>query len=1277
MKDNLISQIQSFTLEARATLETENGQQLEGIYGWLPDGRFADTARYPAINKIDEAKETRRRLEAYAEEERTAGLSPEGTRIRLVRETAFTWLNRIVALRMMEERGIIKSTVGRLDKSNSFIYWLTADGNDDMYALHQQGALPQNAMGEGPSDVAYRQFLIWQCTQLARDVSVLFDPGNLSTRLFPRPPVLKKIMEAMNREDLAEAWRTGNEETVGWLYEGFIEEENKAVFERFGKGKKVKADEIGAATQRFTPRWIVRFLVENSLGRLWMEMHPDSRLNEKLEYLVPTQAIERSTEPVKDISFLDPSCGSMHFGLLAFNLFVEMYREELEKAGQPGWPDEPSVACIEEIPASIIVNNIYGIDIDFRAVQLSALTLFLKARSLNKECAFSDNNLACANVEAITGGRLEEFIKQSQFSHPIYERVLRAIADRMKDSTQLGSLLRLEKILEYLIGEERKKIDRNGQFQFPFPGLPQDQFETKEGVEEFFEILSEQLLRHLDAFVQSSREKGVDPGHFAAEAAKGLRYLRLVSRQYDVVTTNPPYLSRRNMSPVIAKHLDTNYTNTKGDLYAAFIARCLELASSVGKVAMVTQQSFMFIKTYEKMREDLREVAFVDSMAHLGPKAFPNITGEKVNTTAFVLCKEKSTEKREVHKGTFFRLMREKDSEAKRIAFEMGLATLRTEQAYPLVFTCQQEGFDTIPGNPWVYWMPWKLRQLFRKLDILGSTAPPRQGLATADNARFLRRWWEIGLINIERNATSCIHSLSTGKKWFPYMKGGTPIPWFGNQEHVLNWEKNGAEIDAFRPRAVIRNPDYYFRKGITWSDVSSRGFAGRLSPGGFVHDVKGMTCYPRDEKIFTVLGLFNSTFANFVLSALNPTISYQVGDIERLPIPAQTSETLDVMVVEAVGLAKQDSSDSEITYDFIQPPLSVSQIDERHARLRGIGEEIDKEVTRLYGLTEGDRLSLKAEMEGTVSTTNGDADGEGSSGDDERDSATESELTESDLARAWISYAFGAVFGRYDIGQADGFGRGIFDEETSAAILALMDEDAVMVSEPAHPQDVTLRTLRCLEFMRGKETAHALVREVAGSDGDPEELLRSFLDRFTGNPEVSFWRHHSQLYRKRPIFWPLQSPKRKLTVWVFQERFTTDTLFKVRSEFVDTKARWLEARIRELKEKAEASAGAEKRKAEKEASQMADILDDVQEFSKRLNAVIQKGYTPHIDDGVLINAAPLWELLPSWPDTKKAWGELEKGKYDWAHQAMDHWPDRVREKCKTNKSFAIAHGLE
>jgi len=1277
MNDSLIAKIQSFTLDARAALETETSRQLEGIYGWLPDGGFANPSRYPAVNQIPEAAETRTRLEAYAEEEKTAGLTPKDTRVKLVRETAYTWLNRLVALRMMEDRKIIKSTVSKLDKSNSFIFWLTADGHEEMYALHQKGALPQNAMGEGPSDVAYRNFMLWQCAKLAEDVSVLFDPENLPSRLFPRPPVLKHVVESMNREDIVEAWQTGNEETVGWVYEGFIEEENKAVFEKFGKGKKVNPDEIGAATQRFTPKWIVRYLVENSLGKIWLEMHPDSSLVEKLGYLVPTPRIKRPVKPAKDITFLDPGCGSMHFGLVAFDLLAEMYREELESAGRSGWPEKPSVFSQDDIPGSIIANNIHGIDIDLRAVQLSALTLFLRARTLNNKCAFTDRNLTCSNVEAVTGGRLEEIISQFQFSHPIHERILRAIASRMKDSDQLGSLLRLEKTLEYLISEERKRVDAKEQAELPFPGITAEHFTTKEGVEKFFEILFEQLMRHLDGFVQYSREKGIDPGHFAAEAAKGMRYLRLVARQYDVVATNPPYMSRRNMSPVIAKHLDDHYSNTKGDLYAAFIARCLELAASAGKVAMVTQQSFMFIKTYEKMRDHLREMAVSDSMAHLGPKAFPNITGEKVNTTAFVLCKEASTKKRRAHQGTYFRLVRERDSEAKRIAFEDGLAALKTG-LHPLVFTCRQEDFDAVPGKPWVYWMLEKIRELFLNLKTLKQIAPAIHGTATYDNKRFLRFWWEPGISLVIRNARSFKSLNGIDFPYIPYMKGGAPIAWYGNQSYVLRTRKCGKELSEFlsTKRDTIRAEGYNFRKGITWSLTSSKGFASRLSPGGFIFDVNGMTCFPPDDLLYTILGTLNTSAAQSILGALNPTIAFQVGDIERLPIPSQSSVKLDSLVKQAVALTRQDSVDSETTYDFVHPALSVAKVEECHRRMREIEEEIDKEVTRLYGLTEEDRLALKAELEGAVSATNEDEE-ESIAKDLDDDDSTESAWTEPTLARAWISYAFGTVLGRYAIGEPDGLGRGGFDPKTAAAMRALIDADGVMVLEKGHPQDITARTLQCLELMRGRETAHSLIRNAIASNGDPEDSLRGFLDRFTGTPESSFWRHHFQLYRKRPIYWPLQSPKRKFTVWVFQERFTRDTLFKVRSEFVDPKARRLESRIKELKVKAEQSAGAEKRRLEKEASQLADVFDDVQEFSKRLNAIIQRGYTPHIDDGVLINAAPLWELLPSWPDTKKAWQELEDGKYDWAHQAMDHWPDRVKEQCKTNKSFAIAQGLE
>ena len=473
MTPALISSIQAFTLTARKLLERETEEQLQGLYGWLPDGSFG----VGTALSLPEAAETRSRLERYVAEEKEAGLDAAAARAKLKRETAFTWLNRAVAIRLMEERGIIKATFAKLHKSNAFIYWLTDVKGEASIPASTFDKGRVNALGEGPVDAAYREFLLWQCGELAAEVSVLFDPATLSSKLCPRPAVLKELAESMNAAGLAEAWQTGNEESIGWIYEGFIEDENTVVFEKFSKGKKVLAEEIGAATQRFTPRWIVQFLIQNSIGRIWSEMHPDSSLAASLEYLVPLKsATERPLKPVKDITFLDPCCGSMHFGLLAFDLFAEMYREERENAGKPGWPDAPSAATEEEIPELILAHNLHGIDIDTRAVQVSALALLLKARTLNPKARVTDANLACATIEQLTGGRLDDFISATPFSHPIYERVLRRLASRLKDSDHLGSLLRIEDEIEQLVAAERKQSVNLFE---QLPGFNHEQFETQ------------------------------------------------------------------------------------------------------------------------------------------------------------------------------------------------------------------------------------------------------------------------------------------------------------------------------------------------------------------------------------------------------------------------------------------------------------------------------------------------------------------------------------------------------------------------------------------------------------------------------------------------------------------------------------------------------------------------------------------------------------------------------------------------------------------------------
>lgn len=463
--------------------------------------------------------------------------------------------------------------------------------------------------------------------------------------------------------------------------------------------------------------------MENTLGRLWVELHPDTRLKDELRYLVPLERTEpqrrqeREEKPggknlndlrvlavkrVSEITLLDPACGTMHFGLVAFDVFAAMYREELERAGQAGWPAAPSVAAAADIPAAILAHNLYGIDIDLRAVQLSALTLYLKAKELNPDAALTASNLACADALALNGERLNAFLTEMDFQRPAYERLVRALWARLKDINQLGSLLRLEAEIEALVAEECERFAREGKQPDLFG--ERARFETEAAEAEYWGIVGGQLIQAFDEFARRAAARGTDETFFAGEAAKGLRVLDLMLRRYDCVTTNPPYLSRRKMNNTLAKLLDDEYPEGKGDLYAAFIQRVLEFAGDTGYMGMLTMHSFMFISSYESLRTLLTERMSIQTVAHLGQGL---------------------------------------GSDTKQAAFEHALAD--GSNTYRLA----QREFDSIPSKPWVYKITSNIRSMFEHLPSLSSVATSRQGLTTSDNTRFIRSWWEAGIQRI------------------------------------------------------------------------------------------------------------------------------------------------------------------------------------------------------------------------------------------------------------------------------------------------------------------------------------------------------------------------------------------------------------------------------------------------------------------------------------------------------------------------------------------------
>jgi hypothetical protein len=1232
--------LRGLTLWARELLTREAGDLLQQVYRL--DARTGARLPIPQEHLLEvsaEARANRQRIEKLLEDEVEAGLKREEAVAKLIKETAFTHLNRLVAFKLMEARGLVRSPLARWHEANGFKMWLGSRPEEEK--LYNQGDNPngRDGFGEAPRDRAYRHFLLCQSGELALEIRVLFDPGNLPSLLFPRPGTLKELIDALNADERKDDWAAGNEETVGWVYQFFNAEEKAAAFERvFKKKKKFEKDDLAAATQIFTPRWVVRFLVENSLGRLWLSMHPDSQLAGNLPYLVPLPADppRHSLKPVKDIRLLDPATGTMHFGLVAFDLLARMYREELFHAGQTGWPEQPSVASESEIPAAIIANNLFGIDIDLRAVQLAALALYLKAKTINKQTALAESNLACADVALFRGQHLSKITTEMALPSGLTRELFAQFRDSLEEASMMGSLVRLDK--------------------------------------HFQNFQSDRLRQAIDAYVEKKREEGVDESYFANEAGKGLRLLNVLERRYDIVFTNPPYMSQRNMNPVMKEFMSRkkNYEKSKGDLYSAFIERCAELLGPEGRLAMITQQSFMFISSFEGLREMLLGATAIEAMAHVGPRAFADVTGEKVNTTAFVLRREQLGMERREARGVYFRLVKEPDAEAKRTAFEQALSRRRTGEPDSHVYEYRQGDFAAIPGNPWVYWITSGLRGLFSELDKLDTVAQPRVGLQTGSNERYLRFWWETGFNRIDLTATNAEVASSSGMRWFPYMKGGSFKRWFGNQDYIVKWFNDGQEIKACTPNSVIRNPDFYFRRGVTWSDLTAGKFSARLSPGGFIFDVKGSSAFPEDVPL--VLGLLNSSFANYALNLINPTVSYQVGDISRLPVPQHSNGPLRDLVDRAVATARVDSEEDETTYDFSTPPAwpdGIDQVAARHLELASIEKEIDEEVYHLYQISAEDRKAIEDELAVQSESDEADDDGEGS--DDAQEAEAPASLTIEELAQRWVSYAVGIALGRF----------------TRTGLEAFAGADGLMVLKPNHPDDLAKRVIDILTAIHGDVEAGKIVRTAIGGNGELREALASYL-------KGSFFKAHVRQYRKRPVYWLLQSPKQNYSVYLFHERATDQTLALLQG------SRYLGGRIFQLKQQqAEAgrkefeAEGREKARWHRLAQELAEELADLEAFDQAITdtnnepIVDAEGkaatarWTPEFDDGVLLNAAPLYRLTPAWKradtklDLKKAWEALKAGEYPWAKTAMRYWPRETLAACKNNKSYRIAHGLE
>ncbi|MBX3097310.1 MAG: BREX-1 system adenine-specific DNA-methyltransferase PglX [Fimbriimonadaceae bacterium] len=803
---------------------------------------------------------------AVAALERTIAAAGGGEKgkSQTVDKVAYTWFNRIIALRFMDANGY--TGVGVVSPGEGQI------GQPEILAAAKRGQIdPEVVKGVNSATItgllsgtrqprpgvdaqteAYSLLLADYCRYWNKAMPFMFErEGDYTELLIPgnllaEDSVLSRSVQVMSEEVCQDV------EIIGWLYQFYISERKDEVFAGFKKNKKAGADEIPAATQLFTPHWIVRYLIENSVGRLWMLNHPESRLVERMDYYIAPVDEEDDflkLDSPEELTVIDPACGSGHMLTYAFDLLYAIYEEE-------GYT--PS-----QIPGLILKNNLFGTEIDPRAGALAAFAMTMKAAARRK---LSLKNPVAPNicvVEALSFRADEIDVLTAEQGDDL---TTQAFWNQFEHADTLGSLIR--------------------------PDVSQTMF---------IKAALERTNAENDIIYSGSVER----------ARRLIRQAEILSSQYTVVVANPPYMGSKQMNALLSQFMKDNCPNSKSDLFAGFIERCLDLASSRGYVAMITMQSWMFLSSYEKLRTSLIAHQRIASMLHLGTRAFDSIGGEVVSSTAFVL--EKHSSHRE-QPGEFVRLV-EGGSEAEKSAMLTdALVTRSTDDGY---YLASGGNFAAIPGKPIVYWLSEKMRDSFSTGNPLSEVANLRQGLATADNNRFLRQWWEVASNRIAFACTSREEAAASGARWFPYNKGGEFRKWYGNQEHVVNWERDGAEIVDFKPRSVIRNPGTYFSPSVSWSDISSGEAAFRRYPQGFIHDSTGHSGFGDPTMLDQVTLLLNSKFVMEIMKVVAPTLHFHIGYVGLVPVHEGIRALSTDTVGSLIETAQDDWDSAETSWRF------------------------------------------------------------------------------------------------------------------------------------------------------------------------------------------------------------------------------------------------------------------------------------------------------------------------------------------------------------------------
>ena len=1093
----------------------------------------------------------------------------------VIEEVAYTWFNRLIAIRFMEVNDYLPSHIRVLSSESGKLEpdLVTTPFDAELPFTAEEEAQIFQLKQDNKLDEVFRILFLKQCNALNEILPALFEKTKnytellLSLSVIDQDGVVYHLIHDIPEDDF-NIERGGQVEIIGWLYQYYNTEPKAAAFAKNGK---ITKEEIPAVTQLFTPDWIVRYMVENSLGRLWVEGHPDCDLKENWKYYLEEAQQEPEVQAKlseirkeyaalnpEDIKLIDPCMGSGHILVYAFDVLMQIY----ESAGYSQ----------RDAAKSILEHNIYGLDIDDRAYQLAYFAVMMKARQYNRRILNGENTChvyAIQESNSINRAHLKYFgAGMDDIEKNAAKMQLEGLLDTLTDAKEYGSILNVESYNWDLLRRFVAAEDTAGQISMDSVGV---------------EDTAEQLNRLVDIG-------------------------ETMARKYWVTITNPPYAAISNLSPKVNDFVKANYPDSKVDLFAVFIERCGLMTRVSGYQAMITQHAWMFLASYENLRDKLLNKELIN-LAHLGPHAFDEINGEVVQTSSFVFCNDFFSN----YNSTFVQLVGGKNEAAKAAMFISGEHR----------FNKTNEQLREIQGTPYTaYWASDVVLSAFKKSHLVGDVSEPRVGMATANNDRFIRLWFEVNRNKFGINISSRKEAVESRKKWFPFAKGGEQRKWYGNNDTVVNWENDGFEIQNFKDEKTGRirshnyNLDYIFSSALTWTVIGTEKTSFRFCPVGFLYSNSGYGLFCNNEKTkYYLLGFMNSKIAASLLKILSPSMGFESGYLRKLPlIESDSLDSIVERVKHCIDGSNAEWDSFEISWDFKKHPLlrNVSTIseaftqwqsecDDRFNQLKANEEELNRIFIDIYGLQD----ELTPEVE--------DKDVTVRKADLQRD------------IKSLLSYAVGCMFGRYSLDvEGLAYAGGEWDSSKYQSYIPDADNVIPITDEEYLDDDIVSRLCAWLKAVYGADTLEANLDYVAKALGNKGSTSREIIRNYFLN---DFFKDHCQTYSvtgsgKRPIYWLFDSGKQNgFKALVYLHRYTPDTIGNLRIDYLHKMQRVYESEINRMQDMMDHSENArEVAAASKRKDKLAKQLKECREYDEKISHLARSRIELDLDDGVKVN---------------------------------------------------------